>query len=158
MPPKTGFQQKTLDVFMTKLTPEEWAQQQEKRRLELEATPSVQIVPAPSVQIVPTPSVRVVSVKRGPGRPRKTFQVIPNQPLDVIVSGSQEKDMVGTQGSDGVKGSNASGETGKSTGTELQAKTQIGSPPSVKKRRINWMHPSLFLRIYRYLLDSLVMP
>lgn len=148
MAPKTGPQQRTLDGFMTKLSPEEWALEQEKRRIAYEAAPSVEFVAEPSVQVVASPCVRIVPEKRGPGRPRLPRTLVPQQTLNDIIIGSQDQ-LLGTQGTNGTNGTLGTDGTGKSTGTDVKKKSPSISPPSVGKRKTNWMHPALFIRIYR---------
>lgn len=151
MPPT----QKKMDGFLARLSPEEWANEQEQRRLdaiaEAQASPSVQEIPQPSVQFVPA--------KRGPGRPRKPRQLIvdlTHLTTNDLVIASQGTDGTGGTGANGTNGTGGTDGTGKSSGTDAKLKTPSASPPSVVKGRRDWMHPSLFLRIYRYVQSILV--
>lgn len=120
---------------MTKLSREEWIKEQEERRLpEKDTENSVEIVPQPSFQIVPK--------KRGPGRPRKERHLVVDLTMKDIV--------IDSQGTDGTKG------TGGSSGTGLKIPTPNTSPPSTSKPRRDWLHPALFLRIYRYVFGSIL--
>ncbi len=135
--------QKTMDGFVSKLSPEEWANEQEQRRVQAIA----EAQDSPSVQEVPPPSVQFLRVKRGPGRPRKPRQLI------VDLTHLAANDIVNaSQGTDGTCGSGKNGTdgTGNSSGTDAKLNAPSASPPSIVKGRRDWMHPSLFLRIYRY--------
>lgn len=124
LPSMTGAKQSKIVFFMPKLNSEEWQRHMEERRA-CAPDPSVEVVPAPSVEIVPQPSVQVLPLKRrGPGRPRKPRELV----VDLTVN-----DLSGTQTT----------EDGTLTGSGSQ------TPPSGGKSRTDWMHPSLFIKIYR---------
>ena len=130
-----------MDGFISRISPEEWAHQQEQRRMQAladaQALPSLQEIPQPSVQFVPN--------KRGPGRPRKPRQLVVDLTVkDILFPNSQGTDGSRGTGQDGTDG------TGKSSGTGAKLNAPSASPPSVVKWRRDWLHPALFLRIYRF--------
>lgn len=146
MPPKPGLQQQTMDGFISRFSPDEWAHEQEQRRIqalaEAQASPSVQEIPQPSVQFVPA--------KRGPGRPRKPRQLVVDLTVKDIFPSSQGTDGPGGSGGAGQTGTDG---TGKSSGTAAKPNAPSASPPSVVKVRRDWLHPALFLRIYRFVMN-----
>ena len=115
MLPKTGLQQRTLSGFVSRLTPEEWALQQQKKPevVELLTSPSCQIV-----RMIPP-------FRRGPGRPRKLRTLVP-MTIDLVES-----------------------ETKETSETALRASGQSQSTPRVGKKRRDWSHPALFVKIHR---------
>lgn len=136
---KPGPQQRTLDVFLPKLSRDEWMKEQELRRAEVKKNPNA------SVEVVPTPSVRVVPVKRGPGRPRKPRQLVVDLTTQDIINSSQGTKGTGeTKGTDGTDGTGGTNGTGNSSGTALK----LSQDPSPPKTRRDWLHPTLFLRMY----------
>lgn len=78
---KQGGRQSKIQLFMPKVSSEEWQQRMEQEKERMEHDPSVQIMPAPSVQIVP-PSAFLK--RRRPGRPRKVRQLF----VDLTSSGT----------------------------------------------------------------------
>lgn len=124
-------QQATIRGFVKKMSDEEWARELEQirqRRME-EAEAMAQA--EPSVEIIPQPSIQHVPQKRRPGRPRKKRTLVVDLTSKSFASPERTNDH-GTQSTGGT------------------SKRPVNTtPPSVKKTRTDWMHPGVFLRIYK---------
>ena len=128
--PTPILQQATIRGFVKKMTDEEWAQELEQirqRRME-EAEAMAQA--EPSVQIVPQPSVQHVPQKRRPGRPKKNRKLVVDLTSKTFATPERQN------------------EATQSTGATLK-RPESTTPPSVKKTRTDWMHPAVFIRIYK---------